>query len=222
MKIRKISQNITKLEVWCLIKLSAWLVQTADGVYIVDTGVSFMGKRILREAEKLGEVKGILLTHGHSDHVGGLQQIVRQKSIPVYAHPLELKYMEGSEPFPGRKKREQLVEPGMVQPLPVNEQGQLQGIASLMPYHTPGHSPGHVAYYHAEDDVLISGDLFTSRQGKLQQPMKMFTADMEEAIASAAIVGTLKPHLISIAHSDDVLHGYNHIEQYLHAGKHKG
>lgn len=47
MKIRKISRHITKLEVWCLIKLSAWLVQTAEGVYIVDTGVSFMGKQIV-------------------------------------------------------------------------------------------------------------------------------------------------------------------------------
>lgn len=176
----------------------------------------------MREAEKLGEVKGVLLTHGHSDHVGGVRQIVSQKRIPVYAHQLELKYMEGLEPFPGRNKPEQLVEPGMVQPLPVNEQGQLQGIASLMPYHTPGHSPGHVAYYHAEDNVLISGDLFTSKRGKLQQPMKMFTANMEEAVASAAIVSRLKPGLISIAHSADVLHGYDHIEQYLRAGKSKG
>ena len=105
MKIQKISSNIYKIEAWLLIKMSAWIVTVSDGVYIVDTGMPFMGKRILKEAEKLGNVKGILLTHGHSDHVGGLKKILEQKKIPVYAHEDDIKYMEGKEPFPGRKKR---------------------------------------------------------------------------------------------------------------------
>ncbi|GIP18469.1 putative metallo-hydrolase YybB [Paenibacillus montaniterrae] len=215
MKVRKISAHITKLESWFMFKMSAWLVQVEDGVYIVDTGMSFMGKQILHEAEKLGKVKAVLLTHGHSDHVGGLQRIVAERNIPVYAHQLELKYMEGQEPFPGRKKSEKLVPPGSVQPLPADENGTLQPIDSLIPYHTPGHSPGHVAYYHKADSVLISGDLFTSSKGKLQQPMKMFTADMRQAVASAVIVSKLKPKLVSIAHSNDVQHAYKQIDHYL-------
>jgi glyoxylase-like metal-dependent hydrolase (beta-lactamase superfamily II) len=215
MKIHKISQHITKLEAWCIFKMSAWLVQANAGVYIIDTGMSFMGKRIWHEAEKLGEVKGVLLTHGHSDHVGGLNSIINQKKLSVYAHPLELPYLEGQYPFPGRKKAEQLVAPNIVQPLPIDTEGNLQPIAELFPYHTPGHSPGHVAYYHAQDSVLISGDLFTSRRGKLHKPMKMFTANMQEAIASGAIVGQLKPKLVSIAHSADVEHAHRQMEQYL-------
>lgn len=217
MKIRKLSPHITKLETWAIFKMSAWLVQCDDGVYIVDTGMSHMGKRILQEAEKLGEVKAILLTHGHSDHIGGVQPILAQKDIPVYAHSLEHVHIEGKEPFPGRKAREKLLPEGIIQPLPTDEQGQLFAIQDLVPYHTPGHSPGHVVYYHTKDDVLISGDLFTSKKGRLQKPMKMFTANMAEAVRSGSIVRELQPALVSIAHSNDVADAHLQIEQYLQA-----
>lgn len=215
MKIRKISEHITKLEVWCLFKVSVWLVQASDGVYIIDTGMAFMSKHILREAEKLGEIKAILLTHGHSDHVGGVKNIIRERNIPVYAHAFDLDYMEGKAPFPRRKKAEALVPPNVVQPLPINENGELEAFGDLIPYHTPGHSPGHVVYYHAKDNVLLSGDLFTSKKGQLQQPMKMFTAYMDQAIASSRIVRELKPALVSITHSDDVKDAYLQIDEYM-------
>ncbi|WP_028562237.1 MBL fold metallo-hydrolase [Paenibacillus pinihumi] len=215
MKVRKISSHITKLEVWIGITFSAWLVEDEDGVTIIDTGMPFMGKAILREARKLGKIKAVLLTHGHGDHVGGLSYIAKEARIPVYAHKLELKYIEGEEPFPGRKKADHLVEAGLVQPLPTGEDHQLLPIQGLIPYHTPGHSPGHVVYYHPEDSVLIGGDLFTSKRGKLQKPAKVFTPNMSEAIASGAIVRELRPSLVSITHSKDVQHAYEHIDQYL-------
>ncbi|GGG59513.1 MBL fold metallo-hydrolase [Paenibacillus radicis (ex Gao et al. 2016)] len=215
MKVRKISSHITKLEVSIGIKFSAWLIQAEDGVTIIDTGLPFMGKAILREARKLGKIKAVLLTHGHGDHVGGLSYIAKEERIPVFAHKIELPYIEGVKPFPGKKKLENLVEIGLVQPLPTDENHQLLPIQGLIPYLTPGHSPGHVVYYHPEDSVLISGDLFTSKRGKLQKPAKMFTPHMSEAIASGAIVKELKPVLVSITHSKDVHHAYEHIDQYL-------
>jgi glyoxylase-like metal-dependent hydrolase (beta-lactamase superfamily II) len=214
MKVQKISSNIYKIEAWLLIKMSAWIVTVSDGVYIVDTGMPFMGKRILKEAEKLGNVKGILLTHGHSDHVGGLKKILELKKIPVYAHEDEIKYMEGKEPFPGRKKAEFLVQPGIVQPLKMTNEN-IDTIESLIPIHTPGHSPGHVVYYHQEDQVLIGGDLFTSKNGQLQKPMAMFTADMKEAVKSGRVIEKLKPNLVSICHGNDVKEPYKQIQNYL-------
>lgn len=77
MKVLKISPNIYKVEAWFFLKMSAWIVTVEDGVYIVDTGMPFMGKRILKEAKKLGKLKAILLTHGHSDQVGGLKKYLK-------------------------------------------------------------------------------------------------------------------------------------------------
>ncbi|WP_027410718.1 MBL fold metallo-hydrolase [Anoxybacteroides tepidamans] len=211
MKVLKVSPHIYKLESWFLLKMSAWIVRDDDGVYIVDTGMEFMGKRILKEAEKLGKLKGILLTHGHSDHVGGLKKILDVKKVPVYVHKHEIKYMEGKEPFPGRKKAQSLVPPGLVQPPEESDGGALKNIGNLIPFHTPG----HVVYYHEKDRVLISGDLFTSKKGQLKPPIAMFTANMEEAIESARIVKQLNPHIVSICHGDDVEEPHKQIDKYL-------
>lgn len=214
MKVRHISPHIYKLEFWFLFKISAWLVKDDTGVYIIDTGMSFMAKKIWDEAQKLGNVKGILLTHGHSDHAGGVNHLLKHK-VPVYAHEDDIAYMEGKLPFPERKKKENIVIPQTVMPLPTDNDGELASFDSLIPYHTPGHSPGHVIYYHSKDNVVIGGDLFTSRKGKLAKPMKSFTANMKEAVASGAIVSRLKPQLVSIAHGEDVRNPSEQIENYL-------
>lgn len=214
MRILKISPNIYKVEAWFFLKISAWIVMVNDGVYIIDTGMPFMGKKILKEAEKLGKLKGILLTHGHSDHVGGLKKILEIKKVPVYAHEYDIKYMEGKEPFPGRKKVENLVQPDLVQPLKMIN-GNIENIEEIIPIHTPGHSPGHVVYYHKEDRVLIGGDLFTSKNGRLRKPMAMFTSDMGQAVKSGRIVEKLKPNVISICHGNDVQLPHKQIKNYL-------
>lgn len=214
MKISKISPHIYKLEKWLVIKISIWLVVSEEGVYIVDTGIASMSKAILTEARKLGKIKAILLTHGHSDHTGGIHNILKEEKIPVYVHQDEIKYMEGKEPFPRRKKPEVLVPPQLVQPLEEKD-GQLLPFGDFIPYLTPGHSPGHVVYYHVKDKVLIAGDLFTSKRGELAKPMAMFTADMTEAVKSSRIIAQLKPQLVTICHSNDVSNAALQLDSYI-------
>ncbi|TVR58835.1 MAG: MBL fold metallo-hydrolase [Spirochaetaceae bacterium] len=55
----------------------------------------------------------IVLTHGHSDHVGALSGILARNSVPVSIHESELAYAEGRVPYPGRKKAQQTLEPGV-------------------------------------------------------------------------------------------------------------
>ncbi|MDF2670049.1 MAG: fold metallo-hydrolase, partial [Paenibacillus sp.] len=114
-----------------------------------------------------------------------------------------------------RKKAEISVTPGIAQSLAENAEGGLVRIGGLTPYHTPGHSPGHVVYYHEHDRVLLAGDLFTSRKGQLRKPMAMFTADMAEAMRSAAIVGKLKPARLEVCHGQSVLQPAEQLDQYV-------
>lgn len=64
-------------------------LQTAQGNFLFDTGG---GQTLLSNADKLGidlqQLQGVILSHGHLDHTGGLQQVLQQREkTPVFGHP---------------------------------------------------------------------------------------------------------------------------------------
>lgn len=217
MKVEQISEHVWSLRSWLLLQCRVWVVEEPDGITLIDVGMPFMAKGIVDFLERFPAkpVKQVLLTHGHSDHVGSLRQVLATRQVPVYAHREEIPYMEGRLMYPRRKKAEKNVEPGLAQPLPENEQGGLDKIGSLQPYFTPGHSPGHVVYYHEQDRVLLAGDLFTSKRGKLHHPMPLFTADMAEAVRSAWIVTQLQPDHLEVCHGNPVKQPAASMEEYM-------
>ena len=159
MKIKQISDHIWSLKIWMLIPIHVWVVVEENGVTLVDAGLPSMAKGILKFIEQLnaGPLKRIVLTHGHSDHIGAIKSILKVKTVPVFAHRMEIPYMEGDYPYPRRKKAIAAVKKGLVHAFLEDENKNLQTLGSLTPYFTPGHSPGHVAFYHHDDRVLLAG-----------------------------------------------------------------
>ena len=47
-----------------------------------------------------GKPHAIILTHGHVDHVGALETLLSEWDVPVYAHTLEVPYLDGSASYP--------------------------------------------------------------------------------------------------------------------------
>lgn len=217
MKMQRISEHIWSLKTWIIIPIHVWVVVDVDGVVLVDAGISGMANGILKGIDSLnaGPLQKILLTHGHSDHVGSVNKMVNSRHVSVYAHKIELPYINGELPYPRRKKSEPHVRKGTVQPLIQDEQGVLEPVAGLKPYLTPGHAPGHVVYYHEQDQVLLAGDLFTSKNGKLRRPMPMFTADMAEALKSSTIVKQLAPVRVEVCHGEPVLKPAEQMDEYI-------
>ena len=174
MKLERVSEHIWSLKVWMLIPVRVWIVRDDEGITLVDAGLSFMQRSILRAIESLdaGPLQRILLTHGHGDHVGAVPGIVDQLRIPVYAHRIEIPYMHGERPYPRRKNAQASVPKGLVKPLPEDADGSLHAVAGLKPYLTPGHAPGHVVYYHDQDKVLIGGDLAMTKRGQVRPPWR--------------------------------------------------
>jgi glyoxylase-like metal-dependent hydrolase (beta-lactamase superfamily II) len=134
-----------------------WCSATRRAV-IIDPGGE--APRILRLIEELKlEPERILLTHGHLDHVGATTELVERLHIPIIGphrddafliHGIDEQCaMFGFPPLPGFEPDQWLSHDDTIQ----------VGQATLRVLHCPGHTPGHVVFYHAEGHLAQVGDL---------------------------------------------------------------
>ena len=113
--------------------------------------------------------KGIILTHGHFDHVMGIEGWLSEYEIPVYLHEDEKAVLENYNlnlsVMIGKYYAYDKVET-----LKDGEVLELAGF-SFKVIHTPGHTQGGCCYYEKNEAVLISGDtLFKSSVGRSDFP----------------------------------------------------
>lgn len=128
------------------------------------------GQKIYEELQKKGiTIKGILLTHGHFDHVMGVDELRKAAGVKVYIGKEEEKLISNTElnlsaafgPL-FSTKADVFVEDGEVL--------ELAGM-KIKVIHTPGHTVGGVSYYLEEAGILVCGDtLFAESVGRTDFP----------------------------------------------------
>ncbi len=141
----------------------------ADRAVIVDPGEE--ADRLLAAVDELGvTVEAILLTHTHFDHVGAVAPVALATGAPVYCPELEVPVLAdimSFVPWPGFGPYESYDADETVRG---GERLELAGLAIDVLF-TPGHSPGHVTYSIADEQVLLSGDvLFAGSVGRTDLP----------------------------------------------------
>lgn len=124
---------------------------------------------ILAEIEKLGvELKAILLTHTHWDHIGAVAEVAKATGAPVYCPEKETRFL--LEPtsmfFPDLDFEGYTAD----ETVAGGERLSLAGF-EIDVVSTPGHSIGHVTYSIPAEDALFSGDvLFEGSIGRTDLP----------------------------------------------------
>lgn len=111
----------------------------------------------------------ILLTHSHWDHITDVAVCQSYYHIPVYVHEADRKNLEvpGSDWLPCWVKRPAVKPDGFLKEDDLISVGDLH----FKVIETPGHTPGGVCFYSADENVLLSGDtLFNGSIGNLSFP----------------------------------------------------
>jgi glyoxylase-like metal-dependent hydrolase (beta-lactamase superfamily II) len=164
------------------IATNCYVVRTSDeaseGV-VIDPGGD--AAELRRELERLGVTcVGILITHGHWDHLGGVADLADATGAPVYMAAEERIALERINDFAPAELPLRPYTPDVL--LEGDETLDLAGII-FQTLRVPGHSPAHLAYY--ADGCLFSGDvLFAGSVGRTDLPF----GDWDTLVASIRLL----------------------------------
>ena len=124
-----------------------WLLENGVTAWVVDPGEATPVLKVLRE--KNMQLEGILLTHHHADHSGGIAELLKHYQVPVY----------GPDNSPVRALISYPLQDGSCITL---------GNMAFSVIAIPGHTLDHIAFYSAVDNILFCGDtLFSAGCGRV-------------------------------------------------------
>ena len=197
--------------------VNAFLIAGDDGLTLVDSGLPRKKDRILRAVAGLGrqpaDLKQILITHHHIDHMGSLGDLKEATGAKSYVHPLDSPVVRGDRPQPGPNPASILGKfagPLMERfgPAPTTaavdvelaDGEELAAAGGIRVVHTPGHTPGHLSFLlPREGGVLFAGDA-AANVIRLGLPIGMFTADREQAKESVRKLAALEFEVACFGH----------------------
>ena len=200
---------------------NAFLVEGDDGLALIDAGFARKEAAVFETIRGLSrsprELKHLIFTHGHPDHIGSAAAIVRETGARTYMHPLDIPMAETGGPFrpltpaPGLLHRvlcKMFFHPDeRLEPVAIDQHlndGEILDVAGgFKVIHLPGHCAGQVALVWQSGRMLFAGDVAANVMG-LGDPLGF--EDLEEGRASQRKLASLSFDAAGFGHGSPITH----------------
>ncbi len=147
---------------------NSYVVERNKKCYIIDPGGFDMSKLIEYIEDNNFELEGILLTHGHYDHIIGIPEIIDYKDVPVYISEKDYNFLYDSSLSLSLWLDLDFKLSSRVKVEKIKEGDEIFGFEVI---ETPGHTHGGVCFYDKENKALMSGDtIFKFNHGRTDLP----------------------------------------------------
>ena len=206
--------------------VNAYLVDDGGEVTIIDTGMPGLYKALPAELERMGrsigDVRAIVLTHGHSDHIGFADRVRRERRVPVWIAEADAALARGEVPNPSQGLGPVRIAPllrflwfgllrgGLRRPIVAEVATFGDGATLDVPGSprvilVPGHTPGHAALHVPGHSALFVGDAFATyavTTGASGPRIAPFTADPAQALSSLDRLAGLEAAFVLPGHGE--------------------
>src|ERR687894_1201853 len=206
--------------------VNSYLLEDAGEVTVIDAGMPGYHRDIPRELAMMGrtvdDVRALVLTHGHTDHIGFAERLRRQRRIPVSVHEADAALARGEVPNPAKGfgptrlgpllgflwfalLRGGLRTPKLQQVATFGDGATLDVPGSPRVILTPGHTPGSAVLQVPSRNALFVGDALATyavTTGARGPQVAPFTADAAQAVGSLARLEAVSADLLLPGHGD--------------------
>ena len=154
-------ENIGTANVFC--------IGSQEEYILVDSGIFMRTKYLIEELKrhnyKLANLKLILLTHCHCDHIGGVKELLAHSNAMVAAHVRDIPYILQEEVIDGPYRQMMIEEQRVMKQLNcvvprvdivLEDDRRLENLRII---NVPGHTPGSIALYQEEEKRMFFGDV---------------------------------------------------------------
>ncbi len=202
--------------------IKAFLLEASDGsLILVDTGLPNSEQKIIKYINSIGksvnDIKYILITHAHVDHMGSAATLKKMSNAMLGVNEKGIKFMDGTGglQLPQTKNIKDLktkllmvagrvmtraMKPKFVKPDMILKEGvfpeQMHLNAKIL--ETPGHTPDSISIYLPDSNTIIVGDTLFGKSDKLVLPQ--IYDDYIALLGSVKKIRDLNPDLICVSH----------------------